>query len=429
LTGLTNRRGFLERLRMALERDAARVAVLFLDLDDFKAVNDSLGHPVGDDVLRILSRRLLGSIRTSDTAARLGGDEFAVLIEDCAPPDMAIEVGRRLVDAFAAPMSIGHASLTANASVGIALGADGPADPASLMRSADLALYRAKAGGKGRIEVFDRALHEDALVTISIRSGLAQAAARGQLEIRYQPIVALKGRRPVALEALVRWNHPELGFLMPGDFIHIAESTGQMQAVGSWVLRQACRDAAAWVHAGHIGVAVNVNVSPSQLRSGTFADDVMTALHEVHLEPRLLTLELTEAALEGAEDARETLTALASRGVRLAVDDFGAGYSSLSRVGQLPVVELKMDRSLLAGDRRMLAAVAELSRALDLQLVAEGIETAAELALAERVGCDAAQGFLLGAAVPVRDLARVLDRADPADGRRSSSAVLAAPAA
>jgi EAL domain-containing protein (putative c-di-GMP-specific phosphodiesterase class I) len=337
-------------------------------------------------------------------------------------------VAERVLRALATPMTIGDAVVTTKCSIGIALGANGADDAASLIRSADLALYRAKAGGEGRVELFDSALHEGALVAMAIRGGLATAAERGQLVVQYQPIVALDGRRPIALEALVRWNHPDLGFLMPGDFLKLAESTGQMEGIGRWVLGQACRDAGAWIRAGYPEVAVNVNVSPSQLRSGTFVADVMHALEEGRLLPRLLTLELTEAALEEMDAASCALAELAALGVRLAIDDFGTGYSSLARVGQLPVSELKMDRSLLAGDQRMLGAVAELGRALGLRLVAEGIETAAELALAERIGCDAAQGFLFGAAVAVDQLERVLDRPEHKAGVRRSQALLPLPA-
>ena len=207
----------------------------------------------------------------------------------------------------------------------------------------------------------------------------------------------------------MRWDHPRLGFLMPGDFLKVAESTGQMEGIGRWVLDRACHDAAAWARSGHRDVAVNVNVSPSQLRSSAFANDVREVLRRSRLDPRSLTLELTEAALEEVESAVATLTELASLGIRLAIDDFGTGYSSLSRVGALPVSELKLDRSLMRGDQRWLGAIAELGRALGLRLVAEGVETAAELALAESVGCDAAQGFLLGGAVAITQLDRVLD--------------------
>jgi diguanylate cyclase (GGDEF)-like protein len=410
LTGLDNRRGFVERVEAALARDAGRAAILILDLDDFKSINDSLGHLVGDDVLRILGRRISGSIRPSDTAARLGGDEFAVLLGDCASTDAALDVGQRLVSALSTPMTIGEVVVTARCSVGVALGTQAD-DASALIRSADLALYRAKAEGAERVELFDDDLNHDALVATAIREGLGFAAERGELALAYQPIVLLDGRRPLALEALVRWDHPRLGFLMPGDFLKLAESTGQMEGIGRWVLDWACHDAAAWTRSGHRDVAVNVNVSPSQLRSSAFADDVRDVLRRTRLDPRSLTLELTEAALEEVGSAAASLVEIAGLGVRLAIDDFGTGYSSLSRVGALPVAELKLDRSLLRGDQRMLAAIAELGHALGLRIVAEGVETPAELALAEGVGCDAAQGFLLGGAVAVSHLDRVLDNA------------------
>jgi diguanylate cyclase (GGDEF)-like protein len=425
LTGLDNRRGFVERVEGALAQDPRGVAILILDLDGFKSINDSLGHLVGDDVLRILGRRILGAIRPTDTAARLGGDEFAVLLREHSSPGAAVQVGHRLVDALSKPMTIGEVVVTARCSVGVALGTQAE-DASALIRSADLALYRAKAGGNERVELFDDDLNHDALVSTAIREGLAFAAERGELELAYQPIVTLDGRRPIALEALVRWVHPRLGFLMPADFLKVAESTGQMGTIGHWVLDRACHDAATWARSGRRDVAVNVNISPSQLRSSSFAADVREVLRRSRLDPRSLTLELTEAAIEDVGPAAAALSELAGIGVRVAIDDFGTGYSSLSRVGALPVSELKLDRSLLGGDQRMLGAIAELGHALGLRMVAEGIETPAELALADSVGCDAAQGFLFGAAVAASELDRVLDGIRPLDESTRAAAMRAA---
>ena len=301
LTGLDNRRGFIERVEAALELDRRRVAILILDLDAFKSINDSLGHLVGDDVLRIIGRRISASIRPTDTAARLGGDEFAVLLRDCGTPEAAVEVGKRLVEAVSASMIIGEVVVTPKASAGVALGSQA-GDASSFIRSADLALYRAKAVGTEQVELFDDDLNHDALAAAAIREGVAFAAERGELVLAYQPIVLLKGRSPVALEALVRWDHPRLGFLMPADFLRVAESTGQMEAIGRWVLDRACHDAAAWIRDGHRDVAVNVNVSPSQLRSSSFAVDVRDVIRRSHLDPRSLTLELTGGGARGGRE-------------------------------------------------------------------------------------------------------------------------------
>ena len=410
LTGLSNRRGFSSRLADALARDPRQVAVLCMDLDDFKIVNDSLGHPVGDAVLATVAQRLRANVRSRDTVARLGGDEFAVLMTDCAGPEPALALATRLVAAIEEPIVIEGVSVRTSGSFGIAVSGPAGTDAMSLMRDADVALYRAKAAVDHPVELYDEELHREAVRTMVIRNDLRWAAERQQLVLEFQPIVDLRTDRPISFEALLRWEHPDLGRLQPDEFLAIAEAAGHMPQIGGWVLAEACRTAAAWQAQGH-AIAVNVNLAPSQLRDTSLPAHVRSALDAVGLQPNWLVLEVTESVLDLAHDVRTRLEQLRGWGVGLSIDDFGTGYSSLARVGELPVRELKIDRSLLAGDQRMLSAVLQFGTSLGLRVVMEGVETNRQLELVRRLGFAAAQGFLIAAPMPDSALEAWIGRA------------------
>ena len=403
LTGLTNRRGFGARLADALAHDPGRVAVLCLDLDDFKVINDSLGHPVGDVVLASVAQRLRGHVRARDTVARLGGDEFAVLMTDCSGPEPAMTLAARLLAAIEEPILVDGVHVRVSASFGVAVSGSVGSDAMSLMRDADVALYRAKAASEHPVELYDEELHREAVRIMVIRNDVRWATERGQLVLEYQPIIDLQTARPISFEALLRWEHPDLGRLCPDDFLAIAETAGHMVEIGRWVIAEACRTAAAWQALGH-AIAVNVNLAPSQLRDTSLPTDIRDALHEAGLAPHWLVLEVTESVLDLAHDVRARLEELRASGVGLSIDDFGTGYSSLARVGELPVRELKIDRSLLLGNQRMLSAVLQFGTSLGLRVVMEGVETNRQLELVRKLGFAAAQGFVLSVPMPASAL-------------------------
>ena len=403
LTELSNRRGFLKAVSEALASDPLHTAVLFIDLDDFKLVNDAHGHPAGDALLRVVGRRLLRAIRDGDQVGRLGGDEFAVLFHACPSEQAAGGLAHRLLSAIGAPATVLGQTVQPAASIGIAIGGSG-ATGESLIRDADLAMYRAKALGKGRCELFSADLYDDALRAVAIRQDLPRALDEGQLEVYFQPIMALDSGEIQSFEALLRWHHPRLGMIGPTEFVAIAEASGAIVPIGRWVLGQACVAAAAWQERGRPATGVNVNLSPLQLTSSEILVDVRAALDDSGLDPRLLTLELTEVAIDDPRFAADRLNEFRKWGVRISIDDFGTGFSSLSRVGGLPVQELKIDRSLIDHtDGKMAGAVIQLGQSLGLRLVAEGVETTQQLDRMRALGCDAVQGFLLGR--PVRQSA------------------------
>ena len=343
--------------------------------------------------------RLRGHVRSRDTVARLGGDEFAVLMTDCTGPEPAMALAARLLAAIEEPIVVDDVTARVSASFGVAVSGPGGADAMSLMRDADVALYRAKAAADHPVELYDEELHREAVRVMVIRNDLRWATERGQLRLDFQPIIDLETSRPIAFEALLRWAHPDLGRLAPDEFLAIAEAAGHMTEIGRWVVAEACRAAAEWQAQGH-AIAVNVNLAPSQLRDPSLSADVRAALDEAGLAARWLVLEVTESVLDLAHDVRLRLDELRAFGVGLSIDDFGTGYSSLARVGELPVRELKIDRSLLAGDQRMLVAVLQFGTSLGLRVVMEGVETQKQLDLVRRLGFAAAQGFVLAAPMP-----------------------------
>lgn len=405
LTGLANRALFLDRVAHALARaprSRHRVAVLFLDLDNFKTVNDSLGHVEGDRLLIIAARRLATCVRAGDTIARLGGDEFAVLVEDADVPGDAIALAERITAAFSAPFPLGGSPLVATASVGIATSVHS-ATPDALLRNADAAMYRAKSEGKGRYAMFEPAMHVAALMRLQLDSELRQAIDSNEFEVEYQPIVRFDTGRITAVEALVRWRHPERGMVAPGAFIAAAEETGIIVPLGRWVLHEACLQAQRWrdVYTDGPPLGMTVNLSGQQLRSSTIYDDVRAALDSSGLDPARLVLEITESVLmQHTEVTLEKLRAFKSLGVRLAIDDFGTGYSSLAYLQRFPIDILKIDKAFVDGvadgesDAVIARTILALGKALGLRCVAEGVETTEQRDALRALGCEYAQGYL-----------------------------------
>jgi diguanylate cyclase (GGDEF)-like protein len=407
LTGLVNRRGFGVRLDPSRGRQDEPAAVMLLDLDDFKHINDTLGHAAGDAVLSTVGRRLRGAIRGRDTVARLGGDEFAILMSDATDQDAAIALGERLLQDIREPIPLGDTTVRVGASVGIAMASASIQDPDILMRNADLALYRAKAATGRRIEVFDDALEQESTRSLSIRRGLPGAVSRGELQLDYQPIVDPASTRPVAVEALLRWHHPELGVVSPSEFVHRAESSGAMPVIGAWMLEEACRSVVDWrTDAGPL--RLNLNLAVSQLRDERLVDVVREAIERSGIAPARLVLEITEAMLDVSPDVRARLDALCDLGISLAIDDFGTGYSSLARVAGLPVRELKVDRSLAGADARLLGAVRQFGASLGVRVVMEGVEDPRDLALVEPLGFDGIQGMAVAGPMSAAGIVRYL---------------------
>jgi diguanylate cyclase (GGDEF)-like protein/PAS domain S-box-containing protein len=413
LTGLPNRTLALDRLAGALarrQRDGGTVAVLLLDLDQFKLVNDSLGHQAGDELLTRLAPRLRDAVRPADTVARLGGDEFVVICEELDGPRAAIHVAERLTAALSHPLVLGEEEHFASASIGIALADSADADAQTLMRDADAAMYRAKERGRGRYELFDETLRHRVLVRLRTESELRRALERDELRIHYQPVVDLRQDRIAAVEALVRWEHPQRGLLEPVDFIRVAEDTGLIVALGDVVLNKACRDVADWqrrFNHSQRPLALCVNASARQIADTAFPARVAEIARRNGLAAGSLALEITESTL--MEEAHAPVTVLARMrdyGLGLMLDDFGTGYSGLSYLKRFPLDVLKIDRSFVAGlgtdeeDSAIVAAVIGMARTLGLAVVAEGVENREQVGRLLDLGCDRAQGFLFAPPIP-----------------------------
>ena len=412
LTGLANRALFRDRLghAMARARGSGGYGVLFIDLDDFKTVNDSLGHAAGDDLLREMTTRLRICLRDGDTAARLGGDEFAILLEDVEDDEHCIVIARRLLEALARPFVLGATEVTTGASIGIAVGQTGPATPEDLMRNADLALYDAKNAGKNRYAVFAPTMHEAALARLSLTSDLRHAIERNELVVHYQPLVDLKSSKIIGLEALVRWNHPQLGMLQPGQFIALAEETGLIVPLGRMVLQTALRETVRWQrdHGAHTDLHIAVNVSGRQLQEASIVDDVRLAIRASGIKASTVVLEITESVLlPGDGVIVERLHALAALGVHLYIDDFGTGYSSLSYLQMLPVNGLKLAQEFVEtlpgtdSESGLVRTIKDLASTLGLSaIVAEGIERPEQWQSLLSLGYSVGQGFHLAVPMP-----------------------------
>ncbi len=405
VTHLANRALFNERVRHAVARtlrDGIGMAVLFVDLDDFKTVNDSLGHAVGDRVLLEVAQRVCTSIRAADTAARFGGDEFAILLEDVDDPQAAVETAERVLDTLGRPLELDGNHLIIRASLGISVVEPGnPTDADELIRNADAAMYIAKAEGKGGYRLFEPAMHDRVVARLALRADLQRALEREEFELHYQPLVRLEDEAVTGVEALVRWRHPARGLIPPFEFIPFAEESGLIVDIGRWVLREGCRQAKVLRQqvTGSMAPTIGINLSVKQLFHSDIVSDVAAALAEAELEPEALTLEITESVMmTDTELAISRLNELRALGVRLAMDDFGTGYSSLSSLSMLPLDILKMDRSLLAAGASpvtsgLASAVLSLGETFALEVVAEGIEFPEQSATLKELGCDTGQGF------------------------------------
>jgi diguanylate cyclase (GGDEF)-like protein/PAS domain S-box-containing protein len=405
LTGLANRALFENRVAHALaglRRRGGGMSVVFLDLDDFKTVNDSLGHSAGDELLRLVAERLRYNLRSSDTAARLGGDEFGLVLDNAATAEAATEATRRLLAALEPPFTVGGRDLSISASLGIALATTGRETMEELMRNADLAMYEAKRRGGGQLSIFEESMHELALGRLELGAELQRAVEEQQFELHFQPIVRLDTAAVVGAEALLRWRHPTRGMLAPSQFLPMAEQTGLIVPIGRQVLVDACQTLAAWQrrHAHAESLILSVNVSMRQLHDAQIVDDVRGALADAEVAPERLVLEITESFLaDETEAALHCLQHLRALGVRLAVDDFGTGYSALSYLQRFPIDQLKIDRSFVEHARRsspslkLVRSIIQLGRSLHLDLVAEGVEDAEQATELLAMGVTTGQGY------------------------------------
>jgi diguanylate cyclase (GGDEF)-like protein/PAS domain S-box-containing protein len=428
LTGLPNRALFMDRLEHALARrprEDETIAVIFLDLDNFKVINDSLGHRAGDQLLLTMAERLQHCVREGDTVARLGGDEFTVLLEPLADVTDAILVAERIAEQSLTLYTIGDRDVSVTASIGIALPGDENETADDLLRNADIAMYEAKQRGKAQYQVFATPMDVRARERLDLEIELQRALERGEFVLHFQPVVDLKSGEVHEVEALIRWRHPIRGLLPPADFITIADETGTILDIGGWVLRRACRRLQEWqqelpVSPDRQPLTMSVNISTRQFLQPSLVQTVREVLEESDIDPRTLKLEVTERVImEDAEAAIETLRALRELGVTLAIDDFGTGYSSLNYLKQFDVDMLKIDRTFVHGisrnseDTAIVEAVLTIARSLGLRTIAEGIETPAQLAFLTARGCDSGQGHLFAPPLPPDELTPLL-RIQPA---------------
>lgn len=417
LTGLPNRRLLRDRVMQLLakaERDESAVTLMFLDLDHFKRVNDSLGHSIGDELLCAVSTRLAATVRRIDTLARLGGDEF-ILAMPRIQAAAAAEVARRLIEACSVPFVVGGHDLTVTPSIGICIHPQDGKDIETLLKNADVAMYKAKEQGRNTFQFYTAEMNTMMLDRLMMESSLRRAFKQQEFVLHYQPLVSLQSGLIIGVEALIRWEHADLGMIMPDKFIRVAEEIGLINPLGDWVLGEACRQAQSWIDSGLPPMVMAVNVSPVQFRQLGFVDAVAGALAASGLEAGLLELEVTEGTvMHDADINLGTLTALDRMGVVLSVDDFGTGYSSLSYLKRLPVSKLKIDRSFVRDlevdpdDRAIASTIVSMGRNLRLTVLAEGVETAEQLALLRNMDCDMAQGYYFSRPLAADDIAELL---------------------
>ena len=438
LTGLPNRLLFIEQLGKALaqaERYQRRLSVMFVDLDNFKRVNDTLGHPAGDELLRLAAERLAGALRANDSVARvspggpdgpdddhphsiarLGGDEFIVLITDVQSAQDPATVARRLVATLAEPLIIQGTEVFVGGSVGVASFPEDGNDIDTLLMNADTAMYRAKEAGRGGFQLYDRSMNERALERLQLESSLRRALERDEFVLHYQPRVDVVSGRIVGAEALIRWQHPERGLLQPADFVPLVESAGLVIPIGEWAIRTVCKQSAAWMAVGLEPIPVAVNLASTHLRERGLPALVAAALQSHGVPARCLELEVTESILLADPELSLVIAQqLSEMGVHLAIDDFGTGYSSLSYLKKLPITALKIDRSFVRDldsdpdDEAIVTAIIALAHSLKLKVIAEGVETPAQLAFLQSLGCDEYQGFLTSRAVTPEEFQRLLE--------------------
>jgi len=418
LTGLPNRMLLNDRVRQAVAvapRHSKKVAVLFLDLDGFKHINDSLGHPIGDKLLQSIAKRLVGCVRDSDTVSRQGGDEFVILLSEMEQSEDAAITARRMLHAVAEAHSVDQHELHVTASIGVSIFPDDGRDAEALIKNADTAMYQAKENGRQSYQFFKPAMNVRAVERQSIEESLRRALERQEFALHYQPKINLRTGEISGAEALIRWTHPTRGPVPPGQFIPIAEDCGLILPIGNWVLREACKQARAWLDARLPLSTMAVNISAMEFRDEHFLDGVFSILEETGLDPTFLELELTESVLmKRAETTAAVLKKLRAKGVQLAVDDFGTGYSSLSYLRKFPIDALKIDQSFIRqittapDETTIVTAVISMGRSLKLRVVAEGVETQEELAFLQAHKCDEAQGFYFSRPVVPEQFAKLL---------------------
>ncbi|MBD0373279.1 MAG: EAL domain-containing protein [Pyrinomonadaceae bacterium] len=422
LTGLPNRALFIDRLRQSLARTkrlgAHKFAVLFLDLDRFKVINDSLGHMVGDQLLIGIARRLETCLRPGDTVARLGGDEFTILLEDIEDICEAISVAERVEKELSSPFNLGGHEVFTSVSIGIASSEIGYERPDDILRDADTAMYRAKSLGKARHEVFDRTMHAHAMNLLKLETDLRRAIEREEFVLFYQPIISLETLSLTGFEALIRWQHPEYGFISPAEFIPVAEENGLILPIGQWVLREACRQMREWQELtnGDSTLSMSVNLSAKQFMQPNLMRQVKEVLEETGLQPHSLQLEITESVvMENIETVTDMLSQLREFGVKSSIDDFGTGYSSLSYLHRFPSTTLKIDRSFVSRmndhseNAEIVRTIIMLARNLGMKVIAEGIETKAQLEQLRAMKCDEGQGYYFSKALPSKEASRLLE--------------------
>jgi diguanylate cyclase len=420
VTGLPNRHAFNERLNFAitkLKRFGGSVDLLLLDLDNFKVVNDTLGHQSGDQLLKLVAQRLIGALRDTDTICRIGGDEFAIILESKEVSKKGSAVAEKVIDALATPFSVEQSDLYVTVSIGISSCPGDGDDMPQLIRNADTAMYQAKRQGKNTFSLFNPQLDHAAQKRLLIESRLRKALEREELSLHYQPKLRLEDDSIIGFEALLRWNDPEFGSIGPAEFIPVAEESGLMLPIGAWVLKTACRDIAAWRQLGLGNINVAVNLSVRQTKDAHLLDEVLAALRQYDVKPAQLELEITESILmEHIESNIELLEKIRSSGIRLSIDDFGTGYSSLAYLKRFRIDELKIDRAFIKDipdngeDEAIVTAIVALAHSLGLSTVAEGVETKQQLDFLRFVKCDCIQGYYISKPVPFDDVLNLLKR-------------------
>jgi diguanylate cyclase (GGDEF)-like protein/PAS domain S-box-containing protein len=419
LTGLANRTLFLDRLEVVIERAQRSsnvfAAVLFLDIDYFKMVNDSLGHAAGDQMLISIAQRLKTCVRAGDTIARFGGDEFALLIDGIQVEEEAIAIARRINEEMRQAISLTDQEVFPSASIGIVFTTDRYQAKEDLLRDADTAMYMAKHKGRGGFEVFDPRMREKTIARLQLENDLRRALERKEFRVFYQPIFAASGREMTGVEALIRWQHPVRGFILPGEFIQSAEETGLIVPIGEWVLRTACAQAHAWHESGLDHLKLSVNLSARQFNESSLAHVVQNVLNETGMAPELLELEVTESiAMQNLDLTLRTLNIFSRLGVHISIDDFGSGYSSLDHLKSFPANTLKIDRSFIwdmkPNDCAIVQTMINLAHQLKLTVVAEGVETEEQLQILTKMNCDRVQGFYFGKAVPPEQIIEAVDK-------------------
>ncbi|MBU1225315.1 MAG: EAL domain-containing protein [Gammaproteobacteria bacterium] len=418
LTGLPNRALLQDRLGQAIElarRQGRQLALMFMDLDQFKHVNDSLGHPMGDQLLQSVAQRLVGCVRQSDTVSRQGGDEFVLLLPYIEHAEDAALSAQKVLAALAPPHHLDEHDLHIGASIGISIYPNDGRDAETLIKCADTAMYDAKESGRNTYKFFEPRMNAQAVQRQSIEASLRLALERQEFVLHYQPKIDLQRGTTTGVEALIRWQHPQRGLLAPAQFVPIAEDCGLILPIGRWVLREACNQAQAWLQAGLPPITISVNASTPEFHAVDYPENVGAALEAAHLEPRYLELDLTESVLmRDVASTESVLHALADLGVKLAVDDFGTGYSSLSYLRKYPIDTLKIDQSFVnrmlgnADDAAIVSAVISLAKSLRLRVIAEGVETFEQVQFLRARHCDEAQGYYFGRPVAAEALATLL---------------------